>query len=191
MIKEVKTGQKGVIKIFLQGEGQWMSVQQPKLDYSKTGLQYSIDIEANEKDQDTLLGLGFDKAFKKNKKGTLVKTESGKTVFNFIRPEKRKDGELSQKPFVLDKDGNEFDGLVGNGSEILAQISLFPYNNSFGQGMSARLDGIQVLNLIAYESPTQTLADNEVFSGKKLTNTGSIQQKTTTKQTHKKNEDLI
>lgn len=191
MLKEVKTQENGIIKLFFQGEVQWASVQTPKENFAGTGTEYSIDVEATEQDVEKLLALGLNKGLKQTgKPKQLARTASGKTVLNFIRPTLKRNGQPTQPVTVVDENGNPTDSLVGNGSEALVQVTLFPYDNKFGQGMSARLDGLQILKLVPYKSESTSLLDKDAFSSKKLSNNDSTKQKTT-KTSHKKNEDLI
>lgn len=68
-------------------------------------------------------------------------------------------GGQNPKPVVVDAELNEFTGLIGNGSEVIVLHKPYKWNNDFGSGVGSDLQGVQIVNLIPYESES-TGSDN-------------------------------
>lgn len=74
--------------------------------------------------------------------------------FKFIRYAIKKDGTPNPTVQVVDSKRNPMpDGLlIGNGSEVIVQYGLIPYDDSGTKRKRIALDAIQVLNLVPYAS---------------------------------------
>lgn len=55
------------------------------------------------------------------------------------------------KPLVMDKEGNVFDGLVGNGSNVTVKILAYPYKYGSKSGFGHRLEAVKINELVEYE----------------------------------------
>jgi hypothetical protein len=66
----------------------------------------------------------------------------------------RKDGTPIPPPTVVDSKRNPLpDGLlIGNGSDVIVQYGLIPYDDSGTKRKRIELDAVQVLNLVPYKS---------------------------------------
>ena len=74
--------------------------------------------------------------------------------FKFISYATKRDGSPNPAPRVVDAKRNPLpDGLlIGNGSEVIVQYALIPYDDSGTKRKRISLDAIQVLNLVPYAS---------------------------------------
>lgn len=52
-------------------------------------------------------------------------------------------------PIVLDRDGQPFDGMVGNGSDGVVKLLVYKYRQ--GKGRAVRWESVRIDNLIPYE----------------------------------------
>src|SRR5262245_56436121 len=124
--------------IYLTGECRWAKVQKPDSKYHYYGLELKPDTES----AGALLASGLT---------TLKPSKDGMGFYSFKRyPDKPawKDG-VQQKagpPGVLDSTGAPFSEAIGNGSRVRIGIEVFPYNNTYGKGVTSRLETIQVLD---------------------------------------------
>lgn len=137
---------------YLEGEVKWAKVKEPVLKYgSKTEYEWCVD-------------------FKPANEAEFLATKTQKKI---------KDGfaKLSRDPERFDKEGNivkeeppkvlirtedgtnvPFDGLVGNGSKVIAKIAV--YDTRMGKG--TRLEGFVVLDLVPYEgTPTAPISTSD------------------------------
>lgn len=122
----------------IQGKALWASIQAPNVKYEPT---YQIDLVIEDKQV-----AGAKKAGLKVKK-----TEDGNVV-GFKRKVTRADGGQNKPPVVVDDHNRPILDLVGNGSLVNVQFSTYTYNNSFGSGVGADLQGVQVLELVEYSN---------------------------------------
>lgn len=131
-----KKKRKKIMKV--KGTAMWASVQTPNRTYDPV---YSIDLIVSPESADALKKLGL-----KTKK-----TDDG-LVCKFKRNLFRQDGTENNKPAVRDAANNPFNELIGNGSEVIVQFSTYEWSNKFGKGVSADLQGVQVLELVPYRA---------------------------------------
>ena len=127
----------------VQGKAMWAAVQAPNTQFEPV---YSIDVVVNEEDAETLQGHGLK-----------VKEKDGELIFKVKRKLYKADGTQNNKPKVVDAQNAPFAGLIGNGSTVNVKYSVFEWNNKFGQGVGADLQGVQVVELVEF-------GDNEDFS---------------------------
>lgn len=120
----------------VRGIANWASVQSPNTTYEPV---YQVDLTVTEDSAKALKDLGL----------TVKKTEEG-FVCKFKRKQFKADNSENKKPTVVLADKSPFDGLVGNGSEVIVQFSTYEWKNKFGTGISADLQGIQIINLVEY-----------------------------------------
>lgn len=119
-----------------RGTAMWACVHTPNTTYE---AEYSIKLIVNPETDKALKGLGL--------KG---KREDEGIVYKFYRKQFRKDGTENKKPVVVSRDNTPFSDLVGNGSEVIVQFSTYEWSNSFGSGINADLQGVQVIDLVSY-----------------------------------------
>ena len=84
------------------------------------------------------------------KAGLTLKEHEGKPCIKFKRKVARKDGEQNPKPRIVDADNMPFDGLVGNGSKVNVQYRIWDWSYAGRSGVSADLQGVQVIDLVAF-----------------------------------------
>lgn len=124
--------------MIVEGIAMWAAIQAPNTTYTP---EYSIDLVVDDKTSKELAKLGL------NGK----KKEEGMT-YKFKRPLiNKKSGENNPKPVVRDAANEDFTGLVGNGSKVKVQFSTYEWSNKFGHGVSADLQGVQVLELVSFK----------------------------------------
>lgn len=129
----------------VQGKAMWASVQTPNTKFEPV---YCIDLVISKKDADTI-----------KKQGLKVKTnDDGEYYVKFKRKLFKKGGDQNKKPKVVDANRQPFAGLIGNGSIVNVQYSVYEWDNSFGSGISADLSGVQVIELVEF-----TGGDGEEF----------------------------
>ena len=82
--------------------------------------------------------------------------------YKFTRKLKRaKGGGVNPQPMCVDPAKNKFDGIIGNGSEVIVLHKPYKWDNKFGSGIGTDLVGVQIVNLIPYEN-------QETVGGKSL-----------------------
>jgi hypothetical protein len=131
---------------FLQGKGYWVTTQGPD-QYGKFGLKFY----PNEASYQKILKLKEPPAIL----NVIGKDEDGYFI-RISRPASinTKKGPVAlQKPVILDKDGNPFTGLIGNGSDLTLKVQIRNWKRPGTQtpGRSIRLEAIRIDNLIPYE----------------------------------------
>lgn len=120
----------------IKGKALWASVQAPNTKYDPV---YQIDLVI----EDAQVA-GAKKA------GLKVKKTDDGNVIRFRRNQFRATGEENKKPVVVDATNRPMADLVGNGSLVNVQFTVFEYDNKFGKGTGSDLQGVQVLELVTY-----------------------------------------
>lgn len=120
----------------VKGIAYWAAVQQPNTRFTPV---WCVDLVFDDAVAKELTKLGLKP--KKHEEGY---------VYKFKRNVRKSNGEENKKPVVRDINNNDFNGLIGNGSEVIVQFNPYEWENNFGKGISADFQGIQVLNLIPY-----------------------------------------
>ena len=117
----------------------WAKVRKPD-DYDK----YTIDLYPTDETM---------KLFNSSNIAVGVRTneETSEEYLRFNRPRVKmiNDEEVTfGPPKVTDSEGNELDGLIGNGSKVVVKVAEFgPYNGRYGH----RLEEVRVMDLVVYE----------------------------------------
>ena len=111
--------------------------------------------------------------------GAYYDNEGNETEFFFIKAKSKACGvtpsgkEWSFKPVVFDASGKPFPAknppLVGNGSECRMAITVSPYAQGIGFGLSIHLDAVQVLNLVEYHGRSASSYGFSAEEGYKVT----------------------
>ena len=125
--------------VYLSGKTKWAKLRKPDDKYNNFQLPLYLDKKSWEL-YDTL-GLSLSK--KKDDDGDFVTFK--RPVSKLIKNEIVEFG----PPKVLNKDNSEFDGLVGNGSDVTVKISV--YDTMKGPGH--RLETVRVEKLVEYNPP--------------------------------------
>lgn len=134
-------------EIKMKGKAAWVRHKKPDEKYNKWSHQFHPDAEALEIIRD-LQSKGLKNRLKKNEEGYYT---------NFGRPsvrERRGVKEYLDPPKVLNVDGSEFDGFVGDGSDV--EITLEVYDHAVpggGRGIAARWVDMTVLSAVPYTAP--------------------------------------
>lgn len=127
----------------ITGKASWAHVQTPDDRYPPA--KYSINVAVDE-----------DTATELKKAGLRVKKEGEDLVFKVKRNVLKVDGTEAGKPNIVDAENKPFEDNIGNGSIVNVQIRPYEYSNNFGSGVSADLEGVQVVDLVPYDGPSGT-----------------------------------
>ena len=129
--------------IKLSGEVRWAKVQRPDSKFN----YYGVELRPDAKSAGVLLASGIT---------TLKPSKDGEGFYNFKRyPDKPVWENGNQRPAgpvsVFDVDGRETTVDIGNGSTVEIVIDVFPYNNTYGKGVSSRLESVKIIDLVVFE----------------------------------------
>ena len=119
------------------GIGKWAKVRKPDPMYNNYSIQVYLD-ERSKAD------------FEKSGLRLRPKTDEQGTYYTFRRPEEKqfKDDIVTfGPPSVVDKDNEEFTGLIGNGSTVTVKVSVYD-TTRYGKGH--RLEAVRVDELVEY-----------------------------------------
>jgi hypothetical protein len=175
------------MKNILKGKAMWAKVFEPDTKFNPDGV-YSVNVLLPEAQAapmceylDGLVQDAFDAEIKSNpkKKASLTTrtpydravdqdgNETGDIEFKFKLKAKvqRRDGtSYEQKPIVVDAKRNKMeDTMVGNGSVVKVAFDPFPYvlASTKQVGLSLRIKGLQVLELVEYGGSGASMFDEE------------------------------
>lgn len=126
---------------YLSGKCKWAKLRKPDDKYNNFQLPLYLDKKSLE--LYNTLGLGL--KVREDDEGTFVTFK--RPVAKMIKTELVEFG----PPKVLNADNTEFDGLVGNGSEVTAKISVY---DTF-KGPGHRLETVRVEKLVEYNPPRE------------------------------------
>lgn len=127
---------------------------------TKTDDKYTpcwrTDLIVDEAEAKKLIALGLKKLVKKIDPLTDPDVAAmGDYRIKFTRYRDRRGkfaGQQNKQPTLVDADNEPFEGILGNGSDVIVKFNVFTWNNKFGTGTGADLDGVKVINLVPYES---------------------------------------
>lgn len=122
----------------ITGKCKWASVQQPNTKFEPC---WTIDIILSDQQGKSLEKAGY--KIKKDKDGDLI--------FKIKRKVASMKGKTFDPPTVVDREGNEFKKLIGNGSEVKVKFTGYTWEASGDSGKSGWLDKVMVLNHVPYE----------------------------------------
>lgn len=123
----------------------WAKVHEPAQNYNKDGMEYSFDLEVNDKQIAALYKEGM---------STMVKPkedEEGTKYVTFRKPTMSASGKEMLPIRVIGRNKEPFSELIGNGSIVNAVISIFPSTKS-GKSACLRPEAIQVVDHVEYSS---------------------------------------
>lgn len=121
----------------IKGKAMWASVLAPNTKYTP---QWEIDLILTDEQVPQVEKLGL----------KVKNTDDGPTV-KFKRAVDRKDGGKNEAPVVVDADKNDFNQLIGNGSDVVVQFHIWETTNRYGTFRGADLQGVQVVNHVPVE----------------------------------------
>ena len=127
----------------LVGFVKWAKLKKAQPNYNQD-LEYGLDFSITDEQYKDLMSKGLDKRTKLR-----PDTETNLSYIKLKQPAFSQDGEALSKPVVVDSEGNNYAGLIGNGSKARVRVALIP-NKKLG-GVFARLVGVQVLDLVEYQ----------------------------------------
>lgn len=138
--------------VYLSGKTKWAKVRKPDDKYNNFQVPLYLNPESM-KVYDTL-GLSLSK--KEDEEGTFVTFK--RPVSKLIKNELVNFG----PPKVVNADNSEFDGLIGNGSEVTVKVAV--YDTMKGPGH--RLESVRVEKLVEYIRPTEATGTPATDSGR-------------------------
>lgn len=180
-----KFGSVQLVGVTPEGECQWAKVHQPDEKYNVYSITWRIPVEnAQAKElfkqlndeMDCALDMAEEMAGKGGKKrmpqcndqnfGIEVDADGNETGYYFIKAKAKASGVSKSgkswrfKPAVFDKYGKPFPSenppMIGNGSKVRLAVTVFPYCQRIGYGLSIHLDAVQVTDLIEYNNRSAT-----------------------------------
>lgn len=130
---------------YFSGDCRWAKVQQPDAKYGK----YSIEVKLENEDLENYQTSGLSGRSSKDGEGYYTFSRNPKQLIWKDEVQTEAGG-----PRVIDALGNPFSDLIGNGSHVTVKVHVFTYDNSFGKGVSHRLEEIRVNKLVPYSKET-------------------------------------
>jgi len=130
----------------IEGTAFWTSVRVPKPDFNGEKNLYVVNLAVSDEIYQQFHDAGYNAGLKPA--GRANYTED--PVITFQQWELGKGGRPNRKPRLVDKDLNDIDVLVGNGSRVAVQWR----HSEYGEGGKFRrpiLENVQVLDLVEYE----------------------------------------
>ena len=142
--------------IYLSGKSKWVMTKQVD-KYGKWGTCLYLD-DASKKKWAELKEKGIMNTLSEDEDGQFVRLrrDAEKTFRDGTRR-----GFVPVK--VIDKEGNPYDGNIGNGSDITCKIEVYSYKKPFGPGLGygIRLESIRVDNLVPFVGKDKNAFDPE------------------------------
>lgn len=141
--------------IYVQGKASWFRHRQPN-QWDK----YSVCIHPNPKDLEVIRDLQS-----KGLKNTIKKDDDGYYV-NFTRPVSKeyKTGKRQTfaPPTVTDKDGNLYEGQVGNGSDVTLKLEVYEHATpAGGKAIAARWASARIDNLVPFDTEVDAFPEQK------------------------------
>ena len=120
----------------------------PTLGFSGDKPQWSVQLRTRSKDQSA--------EWKKVGLNVRVDDDEGGIFYKVtvMKEAKKKDGSDDKPVRVVGRDNFPFENLtgIGNGTTANVKLRVFEYNFKGKEGVGVRLDAIQIVDLIEYES---------------------------------------
>jgi hypothetical protein len=127
--------------VYLNGKTKWAKVRKPDEKYQN----FQVPLYMDKKNLEAFDSLGLQLTKKEDEEGTYVTFR--RPVSKLIKNELVNFG----PPKVLNADNSEFDGLIGNGSDVTIKVAV--YDTLKGKGH--RLESVRVEKLVEYVKPQE------------------------------------
>jgi len=128
----------------VRGIAMWARVHEAADPFGDDKPKFSIDLIINDKKELKRLK---DEGLNPKKK----KSEDGFPVFSFETLAKDSQGNDRRPPAVVDRSGSrDFYEPIGNGSDVVVMFTPREWNMKGRKGIKGYLNGVQVLNHVAY-----------------------------------------
>ena len=118
----------------------WAKVIEPAPTFDEDGMEYSLDLELDDKQIAALHKAGM------SKKKKIKEDEDGTKYVTFSKPTHSRDGKELVPLKVVGRNKEPFRELLGNGTVVNIILSLLSYKNKFGEGTIVRPEAIQVVD---------------------------------------------
>lgn len=125
--------------IYLSGTAKWIKAQKPDEKYNK----YTLDLYLDETSKANFEKSGLRLQTKTDETGSFVKfsREHNKLI--------KDENVIFGPPKVLNPDGTDFAGLIGNGSKVTIKVAIY----DTVKGLGHRWEAVRWDELIKYERP--------------------------------------
>lgn len=131
--------------VFFEGTVKWVKARTPD-KFNK----YTIDLYPDAETRKAIKATGARLSLKEGEDG----------FYYTFRRATELGGRTLSPPTVVDADGAEFDGNIGNGSKAIVKLELYEYKGGVGDdgkpyngGKALRWEGIKILELVEYKKP--------------------------------------
>ena len=133
----------------VEGIAYWTHVRVPTPDFSGEKNLYLVNLAVSDEIFQKFQDAGYNAGLKPAVRVSYTEDP----VITFQQWELGKGGRPNRKPRLVDKDLNDIDVLVGNGSRVAVQWRHSKYGAD-GQFLRPILENVQVLELVEYEGET-------------------------------------
>ena len=132
--------------LIIKGRVRWARVHEPVPTYRGDALQWSMDLEADDKTYAKLIAAGAAETLKHR-----VSDDGEFKYVKLTRPTVSRSGKDMQPPDVFDRFGNRVTDAIGNDSVVAVKVQVFPE----GSG-AVRFSALQVIELVPYVPDRRT-----------------------------------
>lgn len=145
-------------EVIVSGIAAWAHITKPSGDRIvkdsrgrdlKFESQYKIDLILTPEEANRLNKEGYN-IKKVTKEIPGIENSIGLPFLHIKAGELFPDGNVAPKPVCVDSSTNPYTGLIGNGSKVNISFTPIPYD-AFGGGISCRLKGAQVVELVEHK----------------------------------------
>lgn len=169
------------------GVAAWAHISKPSkestIEYkgrkSTIPSRYSIDVFLSDDSAAKLKKAGF---AVKNAKADVsgIPNSAGKPFLQVKKPAEYKSGDATQPPICVDSQLDEYKGLIGNGSKVVVKFKAVEYEIMGREGISARLEAVQVTELVSYSASGGTEGFEKVKGGFKASDAPVVEEEAPT-----------
>jgi len=132
----------------VQGKAYWASVTTPNTTYEPV---YTVDLVVDDSVADTFEARGFKVKTLSIKDESGVPTPVGRAI-TIKRKVNGPDGMVRKAPKLFNKDKEQIDEIIGNGSTVKVQYNEWETSNKFGTFKGLDFQAMQVLDLVPMKS---------------------------------------
>lgn len=128
-----------------KGTGHWAMIVNPDTKYED---KWKITVHMDKDEYKKLKDLGLSPKLEVDDDDNITYYYS---FFRLVNKRGKAKGQ-NERPVLVDAEGKPMDCLIGNGSDVVVKHKPYQWNNEHGKGVGTDLQGVQVVNLIPYES---------------------------------------